>query len=162
MNIFFLHWNTRICAMMYVDKHVIKIIIEIVQMLSCAHHTTSSSYTPPYKLTHKNHPCCIWVRESKSNYKYLVKLGKALCEEYTYRYCKTHKCQAYIKNLGKNIPPIPDKGFTPPAQAMPDMYKGKDAVEAYRAYYFFDKIRLHAWKKRDVPDWITETHNMFE
>lgn len=162
MNIFFLHWDPKISATMYVDKHVLKIVIEIVQMLSSAHHVTKSKYIPPYKLTHKNHPCSIWVRESQSNYKYLVKLGKALCKEYTYRYGKIHKCQAYIKELDKNIPPIPDTCFTPPTQAMPNMYKGSDAVESYRAYYFFDKIRMHSWKKRDIPDWITETSKMFE
>lgn len=163
MNIFFLHWDPRICAMMYVDKHVLKIIIEIVQMLSCSHHVTDSNYTPPYKITHKNHPCTIWVRTSIDNYNYTVKLGLELCKEYTHRYGKIHKCQSYIKELGNNIPPIPSIGFTPPAQAMPDMYKdNKDAVEAYRAYYFFEKIDLHVWKKRDVPKWITETHKLFE
>jgi hypothetical protein len=162
MNIFFLHWDPRISATMYVDKHVLKILIEIVQMLSCAHHMTESKYTPPYKMTHKNHPCTIWTRSSQSNYKYLVKLGKALCKEYNHRYGKIHKCKAYIKELGNNIPPIPDIGFTPPAQAMPDIYKSDDAVESYRAYYFFEKMNLHSWKKRDIPEWITETKKMFE
>ena len=162
MNIFFLHWNPRICAMMHVDKHVIKMIIESCQILCSVHLLTESTYTPPYKLTHKNHPCNIWARESVGNYKYLVKLGKTLCKEYNYRYGKIHKCQAYIKELGKNIPPIPDKGFTPPAQAMPDEYKSKDAVESYRAYYYFEKMELHAWKKREVPEWITATMKMFE
>jgi hypothetical protein len=148
--------------MMHVDKHVIKMILESTQMLCTAHHITESKYIPPYKMTHKNHPCNIWLRESQSNYKYLVKLGKALCKEYTYRYGKIHKCQAYIKELGKNIPPITDKGFTQPAQAMPNIYKSKDSVESYRAYYYFDKMELHSWKKRDIPDWIIETRNLFE
>ena len=161
MNIFFLHWDPRICAVMHVDKHVIKMILETCQLLCTTHHVTNSNYTPPYKMTHKNHPCTIWVRESQSNYKYLVRLGKALCKEYTYRYNKIHKCESYIKELGKNIPLIPDIGFTSPAQAMPDMYKSDDAIESYRAYYFFEKTDLHSWKKRNIPDWITETKNLF-
>ena len=162
MNIFFLHWDPRICAMMHVDKHVVKMILESTQMLCTTHHTTGSTYIPPYKMTHKNHPCNIWLRESQSNYMFLVKLGEELCKEYTYRYGKIHKCQEYIKELGKNIPPITDKGFTQPAQAMPNMYKSKDSVEAYRAYYYFDKMNLHSWKKRDIPEWIIETKNLFE
>jgi len=162
MNIFFLHWNARICAMMHVDKHVVKMILEACQLLCTSHHITQSKYIPPYKMTHKNHPCAIWTRASQANYEYLVELATALCKEYTYRYGKIHKCESYIKELGKNIPPIPDNGFTPPAQAMPDIYKSADAVESYRAYYFFEKMNLHSWKKRDVPDWITETKNMFE
>lgn len=162
MNIFFLHWNPEICAMMHVDRHVIKMILESCQLLCSAHHMTDSEYKPPYKLTHKNHPCSIWVRESQSNYLYLVKLALALCKEYTFRYGKVHKCQLVIKELEKNIPAIPDKGITTPAMAMPDMYRGKDPIEAYRAYYFFEKPSLHSWKKRSVPDWITETKRMFE
>jgi hypothetical protein len=101
MNIFFLHWDPRICAMM----HVIKMILETCQLLCTTHHVTESKYIPPYKMTHKNHPCTKWVRESVGNYKYLAKLGKSLCKEYTYRYDKIHKCQAYIEEMGKNIPP---------------------------------------------------------
>ena len=37
MNIFFLSLNPVTCAMMYCDQHVIKILLEIVQMLYTAH-----------------------------------------------------------------------------------------------------------------------------
>jgi hypothetical protein len=162
MNIFFLHWDPRICAMMHVDKHVIKMILETCQLLCTTHHVTESKYVPPYKLTHKNHPSTKWVRESQGNYNYLINLGKELCKEYTYRYGKIHKCQSYIEEMGNNIPPIPDNGFTTPALAMPNEYKSKDVVESYRSYYYFEKMDLHSWKKRDIPDWITEIRDMFE
>lgn len=162
MNIFFLHWIPSICAVMHVDKHVVKMILETTQMLCAVHHMVKSSYTPPYKLTHKNHPCTVWVRSSRKNYKWLCKLGLELCKEYTHRYGKKHKCQEYIEGLAKNIPKnLPRLGLTPPALAMPDEYKGNDPVESYRAYYYFEKFDLHAWKKRDVPDWIIETRKMF-
>jgi hypothetical protein len=147
---------------MHVDKHVVKMILETCQLLCTTHHITESTYIPPYKMTHKNHPSTKWVRESQGNYNYLINLGKELCKEYTYRYGKIHKCQSYIEEMGDNIPPIPDYGFTSPAQAMPDQYKSKDAVESYRSYYYFEKIELHSWKKRDVPDWIIEIREMFE
>jgi hypothetical protein len=111
MNIFFLHWDPRICAIMHVNSHVLKMIIELTQMLCTTHHITESKYKPPYKATHKNHPCTIWVRMSTDNYKYTVNLGLELSKEYTYRYGKIHKCQSYIEELGKNIPPIPKIGF---------------------------------------------------
>lgn len=147
---------------MHADKHVLKMIIETTQMLCSAHHMTDSKYTPPYKLTHKNHPCSVWVRSSSKNYEWLVNLGFELCKEYTHRYGKIHKCQAYIEELGKNKPPLPHSGFTQPAQAMPDEYKSKDSVESYRAYYFFEKMHLHSWKKRTVPKWIEETRQNFD
>jgi len=168
MNIFFLHMDPNICAKMHCDKHVIKMILETCQLLCSAWHITDPEhkiYNPPYKLSHKNHPSSVWVRESKSNYGWLCNLGIELCKEYTYRYGKVHKSQQYIENLAKNIPMISDIKLTKCPQAMPDMYKEEDVVSAYRHYYFFEKERMHSWKGkikgRDVPEWIIEFHNMF-
>ena len=167
MNIFLLHLLPRICAQMHLDKHVIKMILETAQLLCSAHYMSNSTFKPCYKLTHKNHPSSIWCRTSKANYEWLCQLGLELCYEYTFRYGKIHKCEPIILELSQNIPPIPDKGFTTPAQAMPDIYKDKnDPIEAYRAYYFFDKNYIHSWKgkvnSRNIPDWIIEMHTIFE
>jgi hypothetical protein len=168
MNIFFLHLIPSICAMMHADKHVIKMILESTQLLCSVHHIINSSlYKPPYKLTHKNHPCSIWTRASKQNYIWLCQLSKELCKEYTFRYGKIHKCEQYIDELTENIPLLPDIPFSTPAQAMPAVYKDSDdVVEAYRQYYFFEKIHIHSWKGkiagRDTPQWITDIHELFE
>lgn len=155
MNIFFLHWNPRICAKWHGNKHVLKMIIECCQLLASAHWMTESKYEPQYKLTHKNHPCAKWVRESLWNYKWVAILTKELCKEYTYRYGKVHKCEGVLVDLVKNLPPIKDVGMTCPALAMPDIYKRENEPEkSYRLYYKNDKQKLHVWKKRDAPDWI--------
>jgi hypothetical protein len=156
MNIFFLHIDPKTCAEMHVDKHVVKMILELAQLLCSAHHLSNSEYEPPYKLTHKNHPSAIWTRSSKSNYRWLVSLAKELCKEYTYRYEKIHKTEKYIDDLAQNIPPLPDTDFTQPLQAMPDEYKEKDSIDAYRNYYFYAKKHLHTWKKREKPQWLDE------
>jgi hypothetical protein len=174
MNIFFLHILPQVCAQMHIDKHVIKMILETTQLLCSAHHMTNLNentpcntprYIPCYKLTHKNHPSSIWTRESKENYKWLCELGKELCKEYTYRYGKVHKCQSYIEDLAHHIPNLPDLEFTQPRQAMPNMYKDDDSIEAYRQYYFFGKMNIHSWKGkiagRPTPEWIVEMHNLF-
>lgn len=154
MNIFILHLIPSICARYHVDKHVVKMILESTQLLCSAHHLHPNGYKPPYKLTHKNHPCAIWTRESVANYKWLTELAMKLCSEYTRRYKKIHKCQIYLEELSNNIPDIPDIGFTEPAQAMPDKYKNQSVVKAYRAYYNNDKRELFSWKTRDIPKWI--------
>jgi hypothetical protein len=140
-------------------------ILETTQLLCSVHHIIESDYKPCYKLTHKNHPSARWVRESKSNYEWLCQLGVELCKEYTYRYGKTHKCEQYILDLAKHVPLLPNLGFTTPVQAMPDIYKDKDAVEAYRAYYFFEKMYIHSWKgkvnSRVIPMWINEMYGLF-
>lgn len=156
MNIFFLHIDPEKCAQMHVNKHVVKMILELAQLLCSAHYMSNSDYKPPYKLTHKNHPSAIWTRSSKDNYIWLISLAKELCKEYTYRYGKIHKTEQYIDELAKNIPPLPDTGFTQPLQAMPGEYKEDDSIEAYRNYYFYGKAHLHIWKKRNKPDWFDE------
>jgi hypothetical protein len=108
-----------------------------------------------YKLTHKNHPCAIWVRSSKANYEWLYDLFCELCEEYTYRYGKVHMSDTKLKEVlafvPKNIPDVPMTDF---ALAMPDECKTEDPVESYRNYYKTHKSHLLAWTKRSVPDWV--------
>ncbi len=121
MNIFILDLDVKKCAQYHVDKHVVKMILETAQLLCGVHHVTDQvTDQVPYKLSHKNHPCSIWARESLSNYLYLCELGLELCNEYTYRYGKRHKSQDVIEWCLTNKPNILDKGFTEPAKAMPD------------------------------------------
>jgi hypothetical protein len=110
----------------------------------------------PYKLTHKNHPSCIWARSSLSNYRWLVKLAKELCREYTKRYKKTHKTEEKIDWLMKNEPSIPDMGFIEPPQAMPEQYYREDSVEAYRGYYIGEKVSFAKWKNSEIPYWFVK------
>lgn len=162
MNIFILDWDVKKCAQYHVDKHVVKMILETAQLLCGVHHMTpqvtpqvdpSSHDQIPYKLSHKNHPCAIWARESLSNYLYLCELGLELCNEYTHRYGKRHKSLDVILWCISNRPNILDKGFTEPAKAMPDEYKVKDVVESYRNYYRGAKNGFASWKMRDIPHW---------
>lgn len=173
MNIFFLHIDPKTCVKLYVDRHVVKMILEYIQLLSSTHHILNlenpkkNTYIPRMKLTHKNHPCSIWTRKSLSNYLYLTKLTKELCLEYTFRYGKIHKCEADLENLSNNLPNIPDIGFTLPATAMPKIYSCNvenidDVIESYRQYIFFEKCHIHAWKKRSIPEFIIEYKKIFE
>lgn len=161
MNIFVLDLDVKKCAEYHCDKHVVKMILETAQLLCGVHHivnqgTTDRLYNDqiPYKLSHKNHPCAIWARESLTNYLYLCELGLELCKEYTYRYGKRHKSQDVIEWCVTNKANICDKGFTEPPKAMPDEYKVKSVVESYRNYYMGAKSGFAVWKKRDVPEWF--------
>jgi hypothetical protein len=154
MNIFFLDFDTKKCAQHHCDKHVIKMILESAQLLCGVHHITNSPFEIPYKLSHKNHPCSIWTRESLSNYLYLCDLGLELCYEYTYRYGKRHKSQDVIEWCLVNKPNISDIGFTEPAKAMPEEYKVNSVVESYRNYYIGEKKSIATWKNREIPEWF--------
>lgn len=183
MNIFVLHNNPQQAAQMHCDKHVVKMILESAQMLCTVSYSTFMRNTfevdhggnisdsenkigyeilanaIPYKSTHVNHPCTIWAGKSKQNYKWLLRLMVALHNEWRYRYNHTtiHKSMyklMYGVDYNKVMELLPDEGLTPFAQAMPDVYRNDDAVEAYRAYYIGDKANLLNYTKRNKPEWL--------
>tara|TARA_X000001036_G_scaffold324941_1_gene303516 strand:+ start:713 stop:1165 length:453 start_codon:yes stop_codon:yes gene_type:complete len=150
MNIFVLDKNPHVAAMYACDRHVVKMILESAQMLC----SVQPEGTAPYKRAFYNHPCTKWVRASSANYDWLIEHALALCAEYSRRYGKVHKSEKVIDWCDANRPELPDVGLTPFAQAMPEDYKNKDAVEAYRTYYRNDKRRFATWKDVDPPTWF--------
>lgn len=157
MNIFYLDKNTTKCAEYHNDKHVVKMILETAQLLCGAHWSTGGE--APYKLSHKNHPCSIWVRKDLNNYLWLCDLGVKLCWEYNHRYGKTHKTYDVLLWCAENHPDIPNNKFTPPPLAMPDEYKERCHVQSYRNYYLGEKFDFCKWKNREIPNWFTFIKN---
>jgi len=166
MNIFWLSLNPRKAAQAQVNSHVVKMPLETAQLLCsvlwlCGF-AVETTETPPYKLTHKNHPCAKWARESLENYLWLVDMLEALGEEYTYRYGKQHKSVGYVSWFRENLPELESRGLTVPPCAMPDEYKINgcatfdDVIESYWWYYAIGKRHLHAWKRREVPAELQE------
>lgn len=156
MNIFILDQKHDINASYHVDKHVVKIVLEVSQMLCDAQHLLTNNKNIPYKTYIKNHPCSKWVRASLQNYLWTINYGLALCKEYTYRYNKQHLCENKVINwCHKNIPEqLENKSLTPFYQAVAPECKKENAVEAYRLYYNTKKRHLFNWTKRRIPFWI--------
>jgi len=177
MNIFYLSEDPRQAAEWMVDKHVVKMILESAQLLSTAHRVIDGTETVGtsatgrkakrwvladgrdeimYSATHVNHPSAVWIRQSVENYSWLVEHFFALCQEYTYRYNKTHLTQ---QKLGYYIqsPPykLKDWDFTTPPSCMDPSYIVSDnVVENYRNYYRLGKANLHSWTRREKPVWM--------
>ena len=152
MNIFVLDNDTRACAQAHCDAHVVKMMLESAQMLS----TTCRLYGLDcgYKITHKNHPCTKWVRESIENFMWLTALALELNEEWKFRFDHTHDSKSIevIKDL--TVPDLPDIPQTPFALAMPDQYKSDDPVQSYRDYYSNEKYEIAWWTYRRPPKWM--------
>jgi len=109
-----------------------------------------------YSATHINHPSAIWCRQSVENYNWLVEHFFALGDEYTYRYGKKHLT---IQKLGYTIqsPPfnLKEWDWTPMPSCMDRQYIiSEDPITNYRNYYTHGKARMHAWKKREKPEWM--------
>ena len=177
MNIFYIDENPVQAAKAMVDKHVVKMILETAQILSTAHRVMDGEMAIEksksgrsvkrwklhderenllYKATHINHPSAVWVRESIENYNWALEHLVALCAEYTHRYNKVHKCWCTL-TFPLGTPPwnLKEHGFTPPPCAMPEEYVVENnALQSYRNYYSKGKANLHAWKKRQPPDWL--------
>ena len=154
MNIFAVDKDPKISAQQLCDKHVVKMILESAQMLCSAFPNGDA----PYKRAFYNHPCTIWARESQENYEWLLAHAYAMCQEYTRRYGKVHKSIYAIEWCGKNYIKLqlPQKGLTEFAQAMPEQYKNKCSVTAYRSYYNGEKAGFATWKKRETPKWFVK------
>lgn len=167
MNIFVLDYNPKTCAEYHCDKHIVKMILESVQMI-CTTHNLYGLDTP-YRTTHANHPCTQWVRKSKHNYMWLCELVEALHEEWKYRFdhnCDAddlsngdeHKSYVVFKNLNHSLilDMLPDCDLQPFAQAIPSdlVSLGEDAVGPYREYYKRDKADILTYTKRELPEWL--------
>lgn len=153
MNIFILDENTELCAQYHCDKHVVKMILESAQLL-CTAVQENTRIEGLYKPTHRNHPCGIWTRTSRSNFLWLADLARQLCTEYTYRYSKQHNSLKTINrcvDLQELIQPGP---LTPFAKAMPDEYRNDGIVESYRKYYIGAKSDILCYSRRDIPIWV--------
>lgn len=165
MNLFILSFNQQHIAEYMFDSHIVKIILEAVQML-CSAKLLIDPNDPDnhilYKPSHINHPVSIWVRTSYENYVWTLILVYRMHEEWRYRFghpkTKTHKSFLVARHLVTRIPPkhsFEYQGLTPFAQAMPIDYKNECPVRAYQLYYMSEsKRRLAKWTKRDKPDWF--------
>ena len=181
MNIFFLHKDPQWAANALCDKHVPKMLLESAQMLSTAVHQHQSEFqkklcdeekkvTPNslYKSAYPNHPMTKWVGFSRANFKWALENAVFISQEYCKRFKKLHKSSRIINNIYDNnyIDDIPVCHFnsmkynkfnmyiTEPPQCMPDEYKDKDYVTAYRKYYQGAKAYFAKWERGvSAPEW---------
>ena len=157
MNIFYIDPDPISSAQQLADDHIRKMQIESAQMCCTAHWSVGNE--APYKRAHYNHPSTKWTRESIQHYRWLVQHGLEICSEFIKRYGKLHKSQAVLEWCRDNEPNLPDNGFTPPPQCMPDEYKDNDTIKAYRKFYVLDKVGVKGlgWKKlNNMPDWTIQ------
>ena len=160
MNIFILDYDPRKSIQYHMDAHVRKMAIEYVQILSTALRTglpDSPDLENLYKSTHIHHPCVKWATESWANWRWLVIYAGLLHDEYFFRFGKQHASRKVL-NWCYCIYANTMEGWGDDAtkfpQAMPNQYKTKSTVAAYRAYYIGEKQHLAKWTGRPIPEWF--------
>ena len=175
MNIFVVDACPIISAQMLPDKHVVKMPLEACQMISIIYSSwyhawgtlpkaDGTAYSTK-KGVFKNHPCTKWAAATHENLAWLIVHGKALCDEYFYRYGKVHACATalaeaellFIQNTSLDLEIYKNvKNFS---RIMPDEFKYDftiDVMTAYRRY-----ITSKSWvnsnylkKPHRKPDWV--------
>lgn len=175
MNIFVLDRDVYKSVSYHTDTHVRKILIESVQMLSIAaaynigfisdtvdtknkrRYAVFKLVPGLYKYTKSqaSHPCSIWARSCIQNAWWLLKYARALAKEYKYRFDKEpssniietlRKCEQLLERP-KMLPSVAKASSF--HQCMPDNFSKKNAVSAYRDYYFHKKQGVYT--NRSVP-----------
>lgn len=156
MNIFILHSDAKENAKLYCDKHLVKMILESVQILCSV--SRLKGIEAPYKLTHENHPCVKWVAQSEAHWDMLINMVVALNNEYKFRYNKNnnHKSYEVMKKLVK--PSFSLTEATGQFFAVVDEVKLlglKEVISEYRKYYKdkYGKMKM-TWKNREVPNFL--------
>lgn len=168
MNIFVLSKDPKVCAEYHCDKHVVKMITELAQMLSNTHHAMNSSVYNLYKPMQITNRTCKWVRNSEDNYIWTFMLWLHVLIEYRKRYSKKSKPEQLLPYLIKypngkynditHLPKLYNYNkvdFDNMPQNMPYEYRNPDPIIAYRDYYNNVKYKFAKWKLGNIPYWFT-------
>lgn len=159
MNIFVTDKSPHISAANLDDKRVIKMILESAQMLSTAMYEHNAP-NPPYKVTHKNHPCTVWARTTRANYLWLFDHFLALMSQYSFRYGRAHACERLVDTLLAGAAYVPIGDLTPFANC--SRYKELDVIAAYQKTMNEKwkedqgKRRKAKWTYLSPPSWLDQ------
>lgn len=179
MNIFFLDEDPCEAACSMIDKHIIKMRAECIQMIAATHKRygvdlatewPKNSLGNVYKGGYENHPCTRWVGAGSANYQWTIDHLYALEFEYSFRYNKwvshTRGILDYLSIVHDEfIQKLPQfKSISFPALAMPLIYytpwENPDPVLSYRAYYKGAKTKdkngnsMLKYTIREMPEWM--------
>ena len=152
MNIFHLSRDLELSARYHCNSHVCKMLVEYVQLLSAANRL--SGLDEGYKLTHKNHPCAVWIRESVDNWKYLRDLTSELNKEFKYRFKHSANHKSFEMMQSLSVPKLPRIGLTVPPKCMPDDAKVDGVIASYRNYYRIHKQHILCYTGRPLPKFL--------
>ncbi len=160
MNIFAVHADPECAARALSDQHVVKMTVETAQILCTV--AIRYGFHPPYRATHRHHPCVLWAGDRFANWWWVVRHGRALADEYRRRFGREHKSRRVIEWIVAQAagPPRSTARRQPFAQCMPEIYRGPDAVEAYRRFYRAEKVARARWTlPARPPRWLSSRRN---
>lgn len=159
MNIFVLDTDPIKAAQYHCDRHL-KMILESAQMFSTCIRHLGVDDGKLYKKFNPNHPCNLWLRESRENARWLYSMATHLNKENEKR-CngKTHKSFRVIEHCYQYFSVFPDTPMTKFKLAMFPQFMSDDTVHSYRLFYAGAKFRFATWKT-NIPYWWNEYRDL--
>lgn len=161
MNIFIIDYDPVVAARQLCDRHIPKMFLESVQMLSNGLHHYGFANMAKYKPMLVKHPCSKWAIESRDNYEWLIKHACEISNEYTKRFNKIHASNRELNDCIDHYRQFSFKKLnrTKFVQVMPLIYRHPCTVKAYRSYYK-DAKTFAKWDKGSaIPKWMN-THKV--
>ena len=170
VNFFHTHPNSKVCATDACDQHVIKIPTEVLQaVVQALRNNDCPDELLPFNKSgdrhrggYPHHPVTKWCQNARDNFNWAIDYGLELCSEYTFRYGKTHFCEAGLRQiLERKLSRYVKRGkLRQPTRCfkeydeLRDYNKWPDVYEAHREFYRRDNASFARWDKgRRPPDW---------
>jgi hypothetical protein len=157
MNIFTISPSPVKNALILDDLRLNKMILETAQLLSSAYRSLWGDVDGLYKTTHINHPCSIWARAKKANFKWLYKYFVELHKEFKFRkdrkdHLSFTKLNSIFKSKADTVLDNADIEFNFNCTD----YKHLPVFEAYKRqliYKWNRDIKCPTWTNRVKPKW---------
>jgi len=165
MNIFLTSNDPVACAQVQDDKRVIKMALETAQLLSTALRTVYPDVAKGlYGSTHVFHPCSVWARKDLANFLWLVDHGRALTDEYQFRFDRYHKSRDVIELAFNHLHVFGDcfpGTETKPVFSFDSSGQQRGDVFTNYQYCLMNKwvnldSRKPLWTYRGKPSWYSE------
>lgn len=166
MNIFYVDDNPIKSAVELCNRHVIKMPSETVNMLLWPFRLQGIQIPLNHngkqiKLSHLNHPCSRFTRQSNSNFNWVWVHFMALCEEYERRYKRQHASYLWNDFIKQNVDRLvfEDSTGTNFPRCFGGVidssdYKDLSTMDLYHKYYWLDKQEFARWPSLDkIPSW---------
>jgi hypothetical protein len=149
------------------DALLKKSIPSIAQLLSNALHPICANLAPLKKRNY-DHPCSFWVRGHPEHYKWLLDHFKGLCNEYRYRFGKSHPKEKFLADFAEGLIKIWsfNRMFVDSSYQSPHLFfhnpfgewEVTDPVVGFRDFLntTWDLFESKTtWTKREAPNWRT-------
>lgn len=158
MNIYWLDERDREAAKMYVDHHVTRMPVEIVQLLSAAIRRQGIDDPRLYRGP-SDHPIVDWICQSRSHFMRVVKHGWCLNEEYEHRYESHHSSFQRLRYLSRYEDQFPRGDSIDPPVLVDDHYREEDMIESYRQMYSKEMTHIIQYTRRSIPRWVISSES---